>query len=239
MKTAIVTGSAGGIGQAVVSNLRSSGWRVVGLDVSPTSNCDQSIVVDLVDESARSAALSEIAEPNTIAAVIHIAAVQDHGGVGQLTATDWNRALQVNVVALDHIVGLTRSTLASNSGSVVAISSVHAVNTTPGIVAYSSTKGALESWVRSAALELGSSITVNAVRPGAVDSSKLQEGFARWGDLAKDKIRNLIDRTPAGRLGKPDEIAQLCGFLVSDNARFITGATFTADGGATAKLATE
>lgn len=239
MKTAIVTGSAGGIGQAIVGNLQASGWRVVGMDVSPTPNCDQALVVDLVDESARAVAISQITEPDTIGAVIHVAAVQDHAGVGELSATDWNRAIQVNVVALDHIVGLTRIALESNSGSVVAVSSVHAVNTTPGVIAYSSTKGALESWVRSAALELGSAITVNTVRPGAIDSSKLQEGFARWGDLAKDKIRNLVDRTPAGRLGRPEEIAKLCEFLVSENARFITGATFTADGGATAKLATE
>lgn len=239
MKTAIVTGSAGGIGQAIVNNLRTSGWRVVGFDVELTPNCDQSLVVDLVSESARSAAVAQISNPGTVAAVIHVAAIQDHGGVGELAASDWNRALQVNVVALDHIAGLTREALTANSGSVVAVSSVHAINTTPGIISYSATKGALESWVRSAALELGSTITVNAIRPGAIDSTKLQEGFARWGDLAKDKIRNLVDRTPVGRLGKPDEIAQLCGFLVSENARFITGATFTADGGATAKLATE
>lgn len=239
MKTAVVTGSAGGIGQAIVFKLRESGWRVVGLDLVPTDSCDQSITVDLANEDERKKAISEILEPNSIAAVIHVAAIQDHGGAGSLSALDWNRALQVNVVALDHIVGATREALVSNSGSVVAVSSVHSVNTTPGIISYSATKGALESWVRSAALEFGSEITVNAVRPGAVDSSKLQEGFARWGDLAQEKIRNLVTRTPVGRLGKPDEIAELCNFLVGGNARFITGSCIAIDGGATAKLANE
>lgn len=239
MKTAVVTGSAGGIGQAIVFKLRESGWRVVGLDLAPTDSCDQSITVDLANEDERKKAISEILEPNSIAAVIHVAAIQDHGGAGSLSALDWNRALQVNVVALDHIVGATREALVSNSGSVVAVSSVHSVNTTPGIISYSATKGALESWVRSAALEFGSEITVNALRPGAVDSSKLQEGFARWGDLAQEKIRNLVTRTPVGRLGKPDEIAELCNFLVGGNARFITGSCIAIDGGATAKLATE
>ena len=239
MKTAIVTGSAGGIGQAVVQSLRTDGWRVVGFDVVPTPDCDQSIVVDLADQSARVAALTQIESVESVGAVIHVAAVQDHGGVGELDATAWNRAIQVNVAALDHIVGFTHASLAANAGSVVAVSSVHAVNTTPGIVAYSATKGALEAWVRSAALELGPAITVNSVRPGAIDSSKLQEGFARWGDLAKDKLRNLVDRTPIGRLGHTDEVAAMCTFLVGDKARFITGSTFTIDGGATAKLATE
>jgi NAD(P)-dependent dehydrogenase (short-subunit alcohol dehydrogenase family) len=239
MKTAVVTGSAGAIGQAIVFKLRESGWRVVGLDLVPTDSCDQSITVDLANEDERKKAISEILDPNSIAAVIHVAAIQDHGGAGSLSALDWNRALQVNVVALDHIVGATREALASNSGSVVAVSSVHSVNTTPGIISYSATKGALESWVRSAALEFGSEITVNAVRPGAVDSSKLQEGFARWGDLAQEKIRNLVTRTPVGRLGKPDEIAELCDFLVGGNARFITGSCIAIDGGALARLGTE
>jgi NAD(P)-dependent dehydrogenase (short-subunit alcohol dehydrogenase family) len=239
MKTALVTGSAGGIGQAIVFKLRESGWNVVGLDLVPTDSCDQSITVDLSNEDNRKKAISEILEPNSIAAVIHVAAIQEHGGVGNLLATDWNRALQVNVVALDHLVGAFRKELSENSGSVVAVSSVHSVGTTPGIIAYTATKGALESWVRSAALEFGADITVNAVRPGAFDSAKLQEGFARWGDLAQEKLRNLVTRTPVGRLGKPDEIAELCAFLVGGNARFITGSCITVDGGALARLGTE
>ena len=239
IKTAIVTGSAGGIGQAIVINLREAGWRVVGLDLATTAACDQSIKVDLSDEVDRNRAFAEISDPQTVAAVIHVAAIQDHGGVGDLSASDWNRAFQVNVVALDHVVGAHRESLSANAGSVVAVSSVHAISTTPGVISYTASKGALESWVRSAALEFGSSITVNAVRPGAIDSAKLQEGFSRWGDLAKEKLRNLMDRTPVGRLGKPDEVAEICNFLVSENARFITGSCITIDGGALARLGTE
>jgi|688.fasta_scaffold65955_2 NAD(P)-dependent dehydrogenase (short-subunit alcohol dehydrogenase family) len=239
IKTAIVTGSAGGIGQAIVKNLQKNGWRVVGLDLVPTDSCDQSITVDLANEEDRNKASAQIHEPESIAAVIHVAAIQDHGGVGELSASAWDRALQVNVVALDHIVGTFRGPLKANSGSVVAVSSVHSVSTTPGIVSYTATKGALESWVRSAALEFGASITVNAVRPGAIDSAKLQQGFSRWGDLAKEKLRNLMDRTPVGRLGNVEEVAGICSFLVSENARFITGSCITIDGGALARLGTE
>jgi NAD(P)-dependent dehydrogenase (short-subunit alcohol dehydrogenase family) len=239
MKTAIVTGSAGGIGQAIVKTLQKNGWKVVGLDLAVSDSCDQSITVDLANEEDRNKASAQIHEPESIAAVIHVAAIQEHGGVGNLSATDWDRALQVNVVALDHLVGAFRKELSENSGSVVAVSSVHSVGTTPGIIAYTATKGALESWVRSAALEFGADITVNAVRPGAVDSVKLQEGFARWGDLAQEKLRNLVTRTPVGRLGKPDEIAELCAFLVGGNARFITGSCITVDGGALARLGSE
>jgi NAD(P)-dependent dehydrogenase (short-subunit alcohol dehydrogenase family) len=239
MNIVVVTGSAGGIGQSIVHVLKQNGWTVVGIDLTSTPGADDSLIVDLSNPIDRETKLKQLKSNSDVAAVVHVAAIQDHGGVGELDPITWDKAMQTNVIALDHIAGLTKNALIANTGSVIAISSVHAATTTPGIISYSASKGALEAWVRSASLELAPRVTVNAIRPGAVNSAKLQEGFARWGDKAAGLIENLIDRTPSKRLGQSDEVASLCEFLLSDKARFITGSVFTIDGGATAKLATE
>ena len=115
IKTAIVTGSAGGIGQAIVINLREAGWRVVGLDLATTAACDQSIKVDLSDEVDRNRAFAEISDPQTVAAVIHVAAIQDHGGVGEFSAADWNEHFKSMlwhlIMLLAHIVNHFPQTL--------------------------------------------------------------------------------------------------------------------------------
>jgi NAD(P)-dependent dehydrogenase (short-subunit alcohol dehydrogenase family) len=148
-------------------------------------------------------------------------------------------ALRVNVIAVDALVTGTRKSLATNDGSVVVISSVHARATTGGLTAYATSKAALEGWVRSAALDLGPEIRVNAVAPGAIDTTKLREGFARWGESAEERKAILRERTALRRIGDPADVAAAVSFLIGDDARFITGAVLVVDGGATARLGSE
>ena len=121
----------------------------------------------------------------------------------------------------------------------VAIGSVHGRATTPGIAAYSTTKAALEGWVRAAALDLAPRIRVNAVIPGAIDTPKLREGFARWGSGAAERFAVLEQRTPLNRVGQAAEVASAVAFLVSDRAAFATGTSLVIDGGATTRLGSE
>jgi NAD(P)-dependent dehydrogenase (short-subunit alcohol dehydrogenase family) len=122
----------------------------------------------------------------------------------------------------------------------VVISSVHARATTTGINAYATTKAALEGWVRSAALDLGPDIRVNAVAPGAIDTAKLREGFARWGEASAEERKEVLrQRTALRRIGHPRDVAGAVSFLVSDEASFITGSVLVVDGGATARLGSE
>jgi len=94
--------------------------------------------------------------------------------------------------------------------------------------------------VRSAALDLGPSIRVNAVAPGAIDTAKLREGFARWGEESAEERKAILrQRTALRRIGEPSEVAGAVSFLIGDDARFVTGAVLVVDGGATARLGSE
>ena len=235
----IITGAAGGIGTAICQRVRSDGYIAIGLDRDVATDADVDVRIDL-RESERLIDLGrELARDYPVKAVIHNAAVQPLAGAGQTSLSEWTDALRVNVIAVDALVSGTRESLATNDGSVVVVSSVHAHATTGGLTAYATSKAALEGWVRSAALDLGPEIRVNAVAPGAIDTAKLREGFARWGASAEERKAVLRERTALRRIGEPTDVAAAASFLISDDARFITGTVLVVDGGATARLGSE
>lgn len=236
----IITGAAGGIGSALCERMRMSGYLVIGLDLKAAPAADVGIEVDLEDSEHVARLAGELADAYPLKAVIHNAAVQPIAGAGETSVVDWSRTFRVNVVAADALVSGTSTALTENRGSVVVVGSVHGRATTGGITAYSTTKAALEGWVRSAALDLGPDIRVNAVAPGAIDTEKLREGFARWGDTAAEERRAALrQRTALRRIGTPEDVAGAVSFLISDDASFITGDVLVVDGGATARLGSE
>jgi len=236
----IVTGAAGGIGAALCNRMKRDGYYVVGIDRNPCDAADLDIQLDMRESDALVRVGAELAAKHDIKAIIHNAAMQPIAGAGETSIPDWFDTLRVNVIAADALAAGTRESLASTGGSIIAIGSVHGRATTGGITAYATTKAALEGWVRSAALDLGPNIRVNAVAPGAIDTAKLREGFARWGEeLGEERRQVLRQRTALGRIGEPDEIAAAVSFLVGDDARFITGTVLVVDGGASARLGSE
>lgn len=236
----IVTGAAGGIGRAICERFRKGGYLVIGIDRHEADAADEWLSIDIGDLGPLREAAAEISAKHSLAAVVHNAAVQPMAGAGDTAYDIFVEAMRVNVLAADSLVHATRANLAERRGSVVVVSSVHASATTAGINAYATSKAALEGWVRSAAIDLGPDIRVNAVRPGAIDTAKLQEGFARWGaDVALERRAVLESRTPLRRIGEPEEIAAAIAFLAGPEASFITGSTLVVDGGASACLGTE
>lgn len=235
----IVTGAAGGIGGALCRRMRRDGYIAIGLDRNAVSEADVGLRIDLRDSELVVEVGRELARDYELKAVVHNAAVQPLGVAGRISLNDWVDALRINLIAIDALVTGTRESLSASGGSVVAVSSVHARATSGGVTAYATTKAALEGWVRSAAIDLGPAVRVNAVAPGAIDTAKLREGFARWGASAEERKAILRERTALGRVGEPDEIAGAVAFLVGDDARFITGTVLVVDGGATARLGSE
>jgi NAD(P)-dependent dehydrogenase (short-subunit alcohol dehydrogenase family) len=134
--------------------------------------------------------------------------------------------------------------LLKSRGSIVNVSSVHAIATSEGIAAYAASKGAIVALTRALALEFGrNKVRVNAVLPGAVDTPMLRAGLTRGhlkGKNASQLIRALGSKHVMGQVGAPEEIAEGILFL-ADPARssFMTGQSLVIDGGATARLSTE
>lgn len=236
----IVTGAAGGIGSALCERLREDGYILIGIDRIPSPAADVSLLVDLRDAERLVNIGYGLSRDYELKALVHNAAAQPIAVAGATSNAEWLEAMQVNVIAADLLVSGTRRNLASNNGSVVVIGSVHGRATTGGLTAYATTKAALEGWVRAAALDLGPDIRVNAVAPGAIDTSKLREGFERWGDeSAEQRMAILRHRTALHRIGDPHDVAGAVSFLISDDARFVTGAVLVVDGGASARLGSE
>lgn len=236
----IVTGAAGGIGEALCKRMSDDGFLTIGIDRHPSPTCDLYIELDMTLTSDLKDLGTELAQKHEIKAVIHNAAIQPLAGAGDTSIQDWFDALRVNVVAVDALVAGTRDRLRESGGAVVVIGSVHARATTGGITAYATTKAALEGWVRSAALDLGPGIRVNAIAPGAIETAKLREGFLRWGSEEAEARRSFLrSRTALQRIGDAHEVASAASFLVGNDARFITGVTLVVDGGASARLGSE
>lgn len=239
-RAVIVTGAAGGIGAALCRRMRGDGYIAIGIDQTSAADADVDLRVDLRDSERVAEVARELAGDYDIKAIVHNAAVQPLGGAGETSPAEWSDTLRVNVIAIDALVSGARDSLAANDGSVVVIGSVHARATTGGITAYATTKAAVEGWVRSAALDLGPEIRVNAVAPGAIDTAKLREGFARWGEQSGAERKEVLrQRTALRRIGEPSDVAGAVAFLIGDDARFVTGTVLVVDGGATARLGSE
>lgn len=237
MSIAVVTGSSGGIGSEICLSLSKSGYVVIGLDSNPNSE-NTSIVCD-VGEPGFSSKIPAL-DFGAVSLIVHCAAEQPTTPVAEVSTETWERTFRVNVQAAGELTSRFLTQLRDTNGTVIVISSVHALETSPLLSVYAASKAALESWVRSAAIELGPRVSVVGLAPGAIDTAKLREGLLRYSeDERKSKLQYLIDRTPAGRLGSASEIAAWVSFLASPAGKFATGSTITLDGGVSSRLASE
>jgi NAD(P)-dependent dehydrogenase (short-subunit alcohol dehydrogenase family) len=249
-RVVLVTGAAGGIGRATVKLFSDCGWQVIGVDRA-----------DFGDSFPQTGLFiqSDIAEPNDLEnifdrvkkftphlhALVNNAAVQVAKPLMETTVEEWDAVMASNLRSVFLGVKLAYPLLSSTGGgSVVNVSSVHAIATSANIAAYAASKGGLLALTRAMAIEFApDNIRVNAILPGAVDTPMLRAGLERdsmAGDTIQQRLDNLAFRTVSGRVGKPDEIANAIIFL-SDNSKssFMTGQALVVDGGATARLSTE
>jgi NAD(P)-dependent dehydrogenase (short-subunit alcohol dehydrogenase family) len=237
-RTVLVTGAASGIGKATAEAFKADGWSVIGVDREEGAAGDRSVVVDLADAGAIESMVESLADVGSLRALVNNAGMSLDTSVLETTVSDWDRLMATNIRAAHLLTSLLVPRM-RDGGAIVNVASVHAVATTPGASAYAASKAALVGYTRAAAIELGErGIRVNAVLPGAVDTPMLV--FGVQGDERRRKLQEMETRTPLGRIGRPEEIAQAILFLADDErSSFITGQTLVVDGGALARLSIE
>jgi 3alpha(or 20beta)-hydroxysteroid dehydrogenase len=240
-KVALVTGAARGIGAATARVIAAEGGRVGIADVLDEDAAlvgkelgDENAVaihLDVTDEGAWTQAVEAVESKfGALDALVNNAGILRFGSIDDTTLDDYLAVIRVNQIGV--FLGIRAALPAlrrSGGGSIVNLSSVDGMRGSMNQVAYNSSKFAVRGITKSAAMELGAQgIRVNSVHPGGIDTPMVRGEAPEGFDLDR-----LFRRIPLGRAGRPEEIARVIAFLVSDDSAFCTGAEFVVDGGAT------
>jgi len=254
-RIAVVTGGASGIGLAATRGLLEAGARVtiignVEAEVTAAlrelvdyADAIDGVVADVTDSAALADAIDRAAQlGGGLDILVTAAGIQRYGDVVETSEQEWDRVLAVNVtgafLAAKHAVPHLR---ARGGGSIVMVSSVQAFVAQGGAAAYVTSKGAVNSLVRSLAIdEARHGVRANSVCPGSVDTPMLRSSARLFSETDPDAQR-LIEQWgkshPLGRVARPYEVADAIVFLASDRSSFITGAAIPVDGGLLSSVA--
>jgi 2-hydroxycyclohexanecarboxyl-CoA dehydrogenase len=231
VKTAVVTGGGSGIGLAIAQRLAAGGYHLATLDLSPsgTAFAQTADVTDRAQVDAALAAVRQRLGPVTI--LVNAAGMDGFKRFTDLTFAAWQRVIDVNLNGVFHCIqAALPDMLEAGWGRIVNISSSSAHSGQQFMAHYVAAKSAVNGLTKALALELGpAGITVNAVPPGFIDTPMLRRAEARH--LLGGTIDDHIQRTPVRRVGRPEDIAAACAFLVSEEAGYITGQIIGVNGG--------
>lgn len=243
-KVAIVTGASSGIGRATAALFAKKGAQVVAFgrneselnslreetrdaqgsikvllgDITETSQVDR-LVSDTVDSFGR------------IDVLVNSAGIIKTGSIESTTLDDWDKMMNINLRSLFYLMQRCVPHLEAVKGNIVNVSSVTGTRAFPNVLAYCVSKAGTDQLTRCTALELApKGVRVNAVNPGVVVTNLHRRGGMSEPDYEKF-LENAKNTHPIGRPGSPEEVAELISFLASENAGWITGATYEIDGG--------
>jgi NAD(P)-dependent dehydrogenase (short-subunit alcohol dehydrogenase family) len=243
-KVAFVTGATSGIGRACALGFARGGARVacigrnamalqkVGDEIKNMGTDVLTVQADLtVDADAEEALTKALASFGGIDILVNAAGHISNGTIENTSLEAWDAMLTVNVRTIFHLMQKALPSLIERHGNIVNVSSVTGLRAFPGVLAYCVSKAALDQLTRCSALELAAKgVRVNAVNPGVVVTE-----IHKRGGMNDDSYAAFLEHSktthPLGRVGRPEEIADLVLFLASDRATWITGATYSIDGG--------
>ncbi len=243
-KVVLVTGASSGIGRAAALKFAAEGARValvarradrladVAQTIEASGGESRVIAADVTSEKEIERVVSEVvAAWGGIDVVVNAAGIIANGTIANTQLRDWDYMFNVNVRGPFYLIQRALPYLIERQGNVVNVSSVTGIRAFPGVLAYCASKAALDQLTHCAALELASQgVRMNAVNPGVVVTS-----LHRTGGMDAAAYTNFLEHSktthPLGRVGAPEEIAELIFFLASPKAGWITGASYSIDGG--------
>ena len=225
-KVVLVTGAARGIGRAVAQRMANDGWRVVAADRDGEGPSEaRSVRADVSDESDVTGLVNTVRErEGQLDGLVCNAGFMTRKPLRTLTLTESNAVLATNLTSTFLLVRATADLLRGAGGAVVTIASTRARQSEPDTESYAASKGGLVALTHALAVSLGPDVRANCVSPGWIDT----KGEAlRPEDHAQH---------PAGRVGRPADVAALVAWLLGPESGFVTGAEFVTDGGMTRKM---
>jgi NAD(P)-dependent dehydrogenase (short-subunit alcohol dehydrogenase family) len=244
-KAAIVTGGGQGIGKAIAKRLLNDGMQVIiaELDQEAGEETESGLKPFGAVKFIHTDVANEEMVKNTIEATIQrferLDVVVNNAGIMigrpilELSLEDWNKVISVNLTGVFLTSKFGAQYLRERQGSIVNIASTRAFMSEPNTESYSASKGGVVALTHALAMSLGPEIRVNCISPGWIETSE-------W---KKKSLRHESDPTeedhlqhPAGRVGKPEDIAEMVAFLITPEASFITAASLVVDGGMTRKM---
>jgi acetoacetyl-CoA reductase len=240
-RLALVTGGTGGLGQAICKRLADDGFAVVALHTPGNARVSEWLAqceregrsfaaqaVDVADFESCVRAVEDIRRRfGPVSVLVNNAGVTQDASFRKMTLAQWQQVLHVN---LDSMFNMTKPViedmLAAGWGRIVNISSVNGQRGAFGQANYAASKAGIHGFTKTLAIEFASKgITVNTVSPGFLRTAMVEK-------VPKEVLESrILPQIPAGRLGEPDEVAQLVGYLVSEHGAFVNGANLAINGG--------
>jgi NAD(P)-dependent dehydrogenase (short-subunit alcohol dehydrogenase family) len=241
-RVAIVTGASSGIGRATAAAFSDAGAAVVLAardenrlrQVAQESKGKTLVVRTDVTQKGDCERLIEttMREFRKLDVLVNAAGIIKTGNVENTSLEDWDAMFNINVRSVFYLMQLAVPHLIKSKGNIVNVSSVTGLRSFPGILAYCSSKAALDHLTRCTSLELASKgVRVNSVNPGVVRTELHRRGGMDEESYAKFIEHSSQNTHPLGRIGRPEEVADLIIFLASDRAAWITGVNYSIDGG--------
>lgn len=247
-KVALVTGAGSGLGEATAKRFAAEGAHVYVTDVNGDAAARVAAEIggqatartqDVTDEADWEVLMEEIlAARGSLDVVVNNAGIAITGSVEDASLADWRKTQAVN---LDAVFLGTRAAIKAmkrtGGGSIINISSIEGIVGEPMAAAYNASKGGVRIFTKSAALhcaQAGYGIRVNSVHPGFIMTPMVEKGMSMLGEeAAADMLERITSEIPLGAMGEPEDIANGCLFLASDESRYMTGSELIIDGGFT------